>query len=325
MFKGKLNIKMDHKHFLNALLEWFDTQKDCNVFFLCPDSENPEKKLQIGAHTNILAMASEYFNAMFYGTMATKNPENPIEISTVYLPFKLLLSFIYGRKVKFDTIEIARDFYEAADFYMCKDAIEYGKRQFFKMLKPKNLITCYEIGHIYNNERLKDAAWKLIRFDEKILERQKFLEASPEIVVDLFQKQESLNVGSDKEFVVALEHYIAHNKALDPDIAAKIRPAIQSISFLTLTPDVIRATTLLTDTEKAEILAKKESKQDSFPMPEGFSKCIVSRESTHAPTRWSLNYKDSSENDESSEMDTDSESEIIFDLISKDFGERNQI
>ncbi|XP_063700704.1 uncharacterized protein LOC134831007 [Culicoides brevitarsis] len=273
---------MRNRHFLKGLLTWFETQTDCNVYFWCPDSVNPAQKWQIGAHKNILSMTSDVFKGMFYGPLA-HNTAQAIEVTMDYSTFKMLLTFIYGGKIWFDNIEVARDFFAAASYYACKDAMKYVMKYLWNNLNRENSIVCCEIGRLYCYDELKNAAWKVIGRDQKILERPKFLTASPDFVVELYQTQKFTSVQTEKEILVALERYVTHNLARDPNIMAKIRPAIQSIAFLTLKIEDVQKTILLTAHEKAGILMNLRANKDF--MPEGFSKRSVPIEMVQGVSR----------------------------------------
>ncbi|XP_063699893.1 BTB/POZ domain-containing protein 6-B-like [Culicoides brevitarsis] len=248
---------MDPQHVSKSFLEWFDTQQNCDVYFSWTDLANPESKKHIGAHKMILATASYVFHENFYGPLATKE-DNPIYESPIadFSAFKMFLSFIYGRKITFESIQVASNFYIAANYYECKHAIKFVLNYLLDNLCRENSIEFYKFGVRFNFKELQDAVWKTISADKKILEREKFLSAAPEFVVKLYEKRKTLSVKTEKEFLVALERYIAQNLTKDPKIAEKIRAAIQKIDFLKLTKEEVRNTTLLSKDEKAKIFAK---------------------------------------------------------------------
>lgn len=84
------------------------------------------------------------------------------------------------------------------------------------------------------------------------------------------------------DFVSALERYVTHHKKeTDPDIAQKVRPALNCIRFLTLKSGDIAKTSLLTSDEMRNVLIARSSNENTLEnmrqMPVGFSVSKVDR------------------------------------------------
>lgn len=109
---------------------------------------------------------------------------------------------------------------------------------------------------------------------KKVLESKEFLAANIETVKVIFA-QEDVIVESELDFVRALEAYIDHHKDTDPEIVTKIRPALNFIRFLTLSPGDLAQSTLLTPVEVRDVIICQVS--DSGKMPVGFSQNKYSR------------------------------------------------
>lgn len=78
---------------------------------------------------------------------------------------------------------------------------------------------------------------------------------------------DSLTIDSELELIYALERYIKHNENDDPDIAQKIRPALNYIRFLTLSPKEIARTTLLTFEEIKQVIESFQPDGQLSKMP----------------------------------------------------------
>lgn len=103
-----------------------------------------------------------------------------------------------------------------------------------------------------------------------VLESPELVAASPATVEAIF-KQNDVDVKSEMDFVQALERYIEHQKESDPDIMKKIRPALNCIRFLALTPIEVATTTLLMPIEIRDVIVSQSPKDDFSKMPVGFS------------------------------------------------------
>lgn len=107
------------------------------------------------------------------------------------------------------------------------------------------------------------------RITLNLLNSSQFLEAQPSTVKEIIALN-TANVAGEMCYVKALERYIAHHKDKDGNIEQKVRPALQSIRFLTLTPKDIVETSLLTAEEAKRIIICWSSDENMDRMPQGF-------------------------------------------------------
>lgn len=88
---------MSHDNFNSSLLDLFLKQKNCDVKFSCPDSSTTFGKSTISAHKLILSLASDVFDAMFFGEASkneTSKGSNPINVDDIQMPaFKMFLRY----------------------------------------------------------------------------------------------------------------------------------------------------------------------------------------------------------------------------------------
>lgn len=74
------------------------------------------------------------------------------------------------------------------------------------------------------------------------------MSTTPKTIETIF-KANYLDIESETTLIYALERYIKHNEEDDLDVKEKVRPALNHIRFLTLTPKEISRTSLLTADE----------------------------------------------------------------------------
>uniref|UniRef100_A0A336MHY4 CSON001964 protein n=1 Tax=Culicoides sonorensis TaxID=179676 RepID=A0A336MHY4_CULSO len=262
---------MSYNNFKLALNDLFNKQKNCDVTFTCfADSSSEAQKKTIEAHKLILSMASDVFDAMFYGEIAKSEgmKESIVKIEDIqFSTFKLFLSFIYKKTIEFETPEIAAEFYYTAHKYNSKDALKFIKDFMLKELNPQNATIFYDIAYLYEDFELKEACIKVFTentFD--VITSPKFMSAQPKTVETIF-KSEILNINSEMDLIYALERYIQHNKEVDSGICDKMRPALNCIRFLTLVPKDITRTNLLTSDQVKDIIESIPPDGDLSKMP----------------------------------------------------------
>lgn len=82
---------------------------------------------------------------------------------------------------------------------------------------------------------------------------------------------EALSVASELDLVWALERYIKHNEDEDEEIEQKVRPALNYIRFLTLAPQDIARTTLLSPDEIKNVIESLPPNGELSKMPQSLS------------------------------------------------------
>lgn len=110
----------------------------------------------------------------------------------------------------------------------------------------------------------------------EVLQSSEFVTAKPETVEFIFQLANPA-VTSELDLVWALERYINFNKTNDSEIAMKVRPASNSIRFLTLSATDIATTSLLTLEEKLSVIECLPPKKDLTKMPTSLSSSCIKR------------------------------------------------
>uniref|UniRef100_A0A336L038 CSON001965 protein n=1 Tax=Culicoides sonorensis TaxID=179676 RepID=A0A336L038_CULSO len=272
---------MARDSFSVVLLQMFNNQEKCDVKFICKDKNDSSGKSAIGAHKLILSIASDVFDAMFFGIMVQEsdNPSvNEIKIEDIDITiFKLLLSIIYGKDIEFENDEVTCKFYYAANKYNCKDALKFTTNHILKELKPENSLFIYDSLNNFDNEVLNKACLKI--FDDetlKVISCDQFLEAYP-VTIETIYKSDSLTINSELDLIKALERYIDHNKDFDNEIQTKLRPAINQIRFLTLSSKEIAETSLLRPEEIISVIASLPPNQDFKKMPQSLSLLVNKR------------------------------------------------
>lgn len=197
-----------------------------------------------------------------------------------------LFSFIYGQQVKLDTLATVVEFLHAARKYNCKEAVEKCKNFMKITVNLKSAIIFYETAVLYKCLDVKNECEKvLVEQTKDILESSEFLAAHPDTVKAIFEYKNA-SVESEMDFVRALEKYIEHHKKSDPEIVTKVRPALNFIRFLTLSPGDIANSTLLTPVEVRDLIVCQYGKDDLSKMPIGFSVTKEGRGTWQKPTRF---------------------------------------
>lgn len=100
----------------------------------------------------------------------------------------------------------------------------------------------------------------------EILNSPNFFTAHPKTIKALYNL-DTLKITSEALLVIALERYIDHNQAQDPDIAEKVRPALSHIRFLTLSAPQIAETTLLNAEDALQVVGCLPSSASLSKMP----------------------------------------------------------
>lgn len=125
---------------------------------------------------------------------------------------------------------------------------------------------------------------------DKVLRSSGFFSAKPNTVWDIF-RLENLNIDSEMDLVFALEAYIKHHTTSDPQILSKVRPAIQSIRFMTLEAEDLAKASFLSAEEVRQILLRQ--------VPLNFSQSKIKRgkqgenkQETVRPLRGIINFND---------------------------------
>lgn len=79
------------------------------------------------------------------------------------------------------------------------------------------------------------------------------------------------------DLIKALQNFVKHNTNTYPDIMTLVRPAINQIRFLTLTPKQITQTSLLSPDEALQVIASLPPQKNLSKMPAGLSHSKVKR------------------------------------------------
>ncbi|XP_063705121.1 BTB/POZ domain-containing protein 3-like [Culicoides brevitarsis] len=258
----------------NAYHQLFIDQKRCDVSFLCKDDDG--NWTSIGAHKFHLSAVSEVFETMFYGECVKKGftkESDEIRIEDISLKaFRLFLKFIYSSEIKFDHGSTLAEFYSACHKYTCKDGLKFAEKSMQEMLCPQYATIFYEISVLYDIPKIKLECEKFMTYQtDEVINSYEFLSASPETINMIFA-QNKVCLKSELDFCWALERYIRQNKKTDPEIAAKVRPAINSIHFLQLAASDIEEIAFLTKEEKDAIVKCLPPSRDLKKMPENFCK-----------------------------------------------------
>ncbi|XP_063710053.1 BTB/POZ domain-containing protein 1-like [Culicoides brevitarsis] len=273
-------------------LAFFEEQKHCNVKFVFVDPNDVSGEATIEAHQLVLAINSAVFEAMFYGanvgslTKKLSSSEDPskvlVDISDVkFSVFKQMLSAMYGKEVQFDDVESACEFYYAVHKYNFEDAVGFVEIFLLKNLTSENAILILETAETFNNDNLKAACLKIFKENTlEILADESFLNAEISTVETLF-KQDSLQIESEMDLVKALERYIEHTEDRT-GIIEKLRPAVNSIRFLTLSfeqlAEVVSRYPILSSDEVLNVMSCLLPDKNCSKMPKGLS---VSRQIRH--------------------------------------------
>lgn len=182
--------------------------------------------------------------------------------------------YLYGAysEMSFDNASHLANLYCAAHKYNCKDALAFAEQSMKVKLCPKNCTIFYNIACLYDIAILKADCKKILIYQtDEVLRSSEFLSAAPEIVNFIFGLSKCA-ISAELEFLWALERYVNFNSDTDPDIDEKVRPALQSIRFLTLSAVDISRTFLLTQTEKNAIIDSLPPKGIAAKMPAPFCK-----------------------------------------------------
>lgn len=131
----------------------------------------------------------------------------------------------------------------------------------------ENAIFIYEIAGMNENSKLIEACLTLFaEHTNTLINSAEFLSASPKTIDTIF-KLDKLNIDSELELVRALEIYIKVNQETKPGIALKVRPALSSIRWLTLTAKDIAHTTLLSNNDIVNVIGSLPPEEDKSKMP----------------------------------------------------------
>lgn len=174
--------------------------------------------------------------------------------------------------MEFDKPREVVEFYHLAHGSNCKDAMTFSQLHMRKMVHSENVTTFYEAALSYDIYELKETCLQVFSQNtSEVLRSSEFLNAQITTVEKLFSLEEA-SISSEMDYVTALEHYVAHNKAKDSKIEQKVRLALLSIRFLTLTPAQIAQMSLLTAEEVRQIIICSSADSPGLArMPLGFA------------------------------------------------------
>lgn len=99
-----------------------------------------------------------------------------------------------------------------------------------------------------------------------VISSPKFLNAEPKTLETIF-KLDALNIDSEMQLIVALERCIKHNEKGASDIEEKVRPALNCIRFLTLSPTLLSKTSLLDPENVLTVIGCLPPDGDASKMP----------------------------------------------------------
>uniref|UniRef100_A0A336MQE6 CSON005403 protein n=1 Tax=Culicoides sonorensis TaxID=179676 RepID=A0A336MQE6_CULSO len=253
-----------YKSFQNERWSKFlENGEHTDVIFKCPDDDCSTGHRNILAHKIVIASVSEVFETMFYGSLSENLKKEMdkivVEIPDIKAPvFELMLRAIYGM-FYFQTIPKETDeqtLYEllyAAEKYQLKDLKNYLENQICKIVSYKNALKAFEFAEKHACTILEGKCLSIIEENiHEIFKCDDIFTVQPETINKIFQFY-CRNVESDTYLINILQRYIMKNKDV-PEIEAKVRPALNSIRFLTLDEFYIKTTILLTDEEIQEVL-----------------------------------------------------------------------
>lgn len=103
------------------------------------------------------------------------------------------------------------------------------------------------------------------------------MSAEPKTLEIIF-KLKALNIDSEVQLMVALERYIKHNQKEDREIVEKVRPALNRIRFLTLSPKLVSQTSLLDPEDVLTVIGCLPPDGDVSKMPSSLSINIKQRQ-----------------------------------------------
>lgn len=129
---------MCHNSFKAALLDSLIEQKYCDVMFILVNGDNISS---ICGHKFILALASDVFQAIFFG--------NHVNTGTIREEKAIKISDTDGESIQSETLTSAIKFYRAADKYICKDANKFVSNVLIRDLNEENAIFIYRTAMLY--------------------------------------------------------------------------------------------------------------------------------------------------------------------------------
>uniref|UniRef100_A0A336KT88 CSON014050 protein n=1 Tax=Culicoides sonorensis TaxID=179676 RepID=A0A336KT88_CULSO len=225
---------------------------DCIFVFKCESEEGAVEKV-IRAHKFILSLASSVFETKFKEEWKGNQPIQ--DTSLEYSTFENLIRSIYLGEIKFENLEQAFDLYEAIHFYQVDSLLNLLRDEIQKHYYSKNVMQISQLCLIaakYDDYRLKSFSKKYFMLNAyKIFKNDDFLNLKPNFINSLFLLNQIS--ASEQNLLNALEKYVETN---GNDKIKCLRPAIESIRFLSLPSERMNNSILLNQDEKAMIEGK---------------------------------------------------------------------
>ncbi|XP_063708171.1 uncharacterized protein LOC134836849 [Culicoides brevitarsis] len=226
---------------------------DCSFVFKITTAEGIVTEKVIHGHKIVLSVASKYFETNF---KAEWDGNKPILITSFdWILFDKLIRAIYLSEVTFETLDEAIDIYAAAHFYQIERVLELLRNAIQDYCLQKKILEISSLAKI----SWKCQDYKLMTFvvkcfcanTDKIIKNEDFMRFSIEVINWLFQYDDLS--ANENDLLKALEKYLETNKDVTKSM---IKPATETVRFLSLEAEEIAKTTLLTQQERDFLLGK---------------------------------------------------------------------
>ncbi|XP_039285154.1 BTB/POZ domain-containing protein 3 isoform X2 [Nilaparvata lugens] len=256
---------------------------DNGIGYDCKFIVGPENSVVQG-HKLLFSVASEVFQAMFYGDLKEENTVKIQDLGPVsqrpldVVGFECMKHFIYTGEVNFTSAIHALSTYLAARKYLISDLIQECINYIEKQLKPSEVLEFYENCETSNTPEFEELCLKIIEEKtDQAVESDYFPNAESK-TIELILKSRCLSFASEIEVFDMFEKWAlaeaARKKLSDGDLASSFKHLKKHIRFLTISSEEftsrVEPSLLLSPTEKRAIesnLLQLYSK----PMPEDLS------------------------------------------------------
>ncbi|XP_039295086.1 BTB/POZ domain-containing protein 3-like [Nilaparvata lugens] len=246
------------------------------------------EKIVVEGHKFLFSVASEVFQAMFYGEL---KEDNAVKIKDL-LPegFIGMKHFIYTGEVNFESATHAMVIYVAARKYMIPELIQECIKYIQEEIKPYEVLIIYEFCEINSIPEFEELCLKMIEENTDVIVKSEIFPKAKIETIQLLLKSRSLTLKSEIEVFDFFERWAlaeaARKKISDEELASSFKNLKKYIRFLAISPEEftsrIKQSLLLTQAEKQAIECNL-IQSDPKPMPESLS--VIQQQRNFLPTK----------------------------------------
>lgn len=232
---------------------------------------------KLKAHKAILAAWSPIFRALFYEKL---NEKTEVDVVDIKVPtFQKILGAMYAEVPKFNSVQEAIDVFHAADKYNIAMIEPDVENYLISTVSFTKFFEIFEAVESIQLTKVEEACLSFFKLNTNwAINHEQFLKLSANIINKLYAVDRVIDA-TELELYKALEKWGDINSGQISDV----RPALQNIRFLGITPAEVCKLKLLTSDEKLAIVYNILTPNSmDVPFPTHFST---------KPSRWNVTFE----------------------------------